>query len=131
MSNPHAAADVPAWFHNAVVSGLQFLWALGLPGTPASELATLTAQAWVDAMYSGPSAWCQELDEQRLVSAFKAAAGQAERWPTPRAVLSALPPRPHRLALPGPSLQDMPPGMREKLRSLGSRYRTPLKDAHS
>jgi hypothetical protein len=124
-----AQDDVPPWFFNAVVSGLQFMWALGLPGTPASDLATLTAQAWVQALHSAPFAWNEEQDRARLQEAFKAAASQAERWPTPRAVLNALPPRPVRAALPGPSLQAIPPSVREKMRRLGSRHTPPLKEA--
>lgn len=95
------ALDPDAWFHNGVVEGLQFLWTLGLPGTPAGELATLVATSWVQAMWD-TAAWAEEADAGRLHQAFLRTGGSADRWPTPRQVLDAMPARPRPLALPQP-----------------------------
>lgn len=95
--------SAPPWFSNQVVSGLQYLWALGLPGTPAGELAQLTATAWIDTLWHHNVRWQEALDPPRLEAAFKTAARLAERWPTPRQVLQALPDRPVVQALPAPS----------------------------
>lgn len=118
---PAPAEDKAApWFHNRVVSGLQFLWALGLPGTPASELATLTASTWVHTLWQCGRAWVEELDSYHLYEAFTAVAARAERWPTPRAVLAEMKPRAVRPALPAP-FTPAPPHIREKMRTLGRR----------
>lgn len=94
MNAPQAPDQAaPAWFHNGVVSGLQFLWALGLPGTPAAELATMTASAWVHALWHHPWRWDEEADSKRLREAFTTLAARVDRWPAPRAVLEAMPPR--------------------------------------
>lgn len=94
--------SAPAWFSNQVVSGLQYLWALGLPGTPAGELAQLTATAWIDTLWHHQVRWDEDLDPPRLEAAFKTAARMADRWPTPRQVLQALPDRLPTPALPAP-----------------------------
>ncbi len=112
--------SAPDWFHNQVVSGLQYLWALGLPGTPAGELAKLTATAWIDTLWHHAVRWDEQLDSPRLEAAFKAAARGAERWPTPRQVLQALPDRTATAALPAPFTRP-PAFMKERFPFLGKR----------
>lgn len=112
--NAEAIDQAAAWFHNRVVSGLQFLWALGLTGTPASELATLTASSWVHALWRHPVAWSEELDSYRLYEAFTTLGARVERWPAPRQVLDNMPARAPRPALPWvPATQ--PPQVRERI----------------
>ncbi len=96
MSRHNHLDDVepPTWLHNRVLDGVQFLRALGLPGTPAAEVARLTFTAWLAAIWNnGALAWNEQMDSARLYRAFEAAAAAATRWPTPREVLAAMPPR--------------------------------------
>lgn len=131
MSAPHTdLATAPDWFHNTVVSGLQFLWALGLPGTPAGELATLTAASWVQALWCHNPRWTEKPDAPRLTEAFTTVAGRAERWPTPRTVLDAMPARKQPLALPLRGT-PAPPAVREMLARLNSRLPKPKKSTTS
>lgn len=121
-------AQAPAWFHNAVLSGLQFLWALGLPGTPAGEVAALTATSWVQALWLHPLRWTEEQDLPRLTEAFTTVAARTERWPTPRNVLDALPPRPPAQALAHQGTLP-PPALRNKIAQLTGRLTQPTGDA--
>lgn len=98
MTTAHATTEpaspaAPAWFNNRILEGLQFLWALGLPGTPAAELANLTASAWIAALWQ-MQAWDEELDSYRLHEGFMTAAVRADRWPAPRTITECLGPRP-------------------------------------
>lgn len=94
--------QAPAWFHNAVVDGVQRLHVLSLQGTPAAETVTLTAQVWIDTLWHTPRRWQEARDLPRLQEAFRTIAGRAERWPAPRAVLDNLPRAPDLPQLPAP-----------------------------
>jgi hypothetical protein len=121
----NAPVAIPTWFNNRVVSGLQFMWSIGLPGTPAAELATLTATSWVEALWNAPFAWDEQADAYRIYAGFTTAAARADRWPTPRAVLDAMPSRTPRPALPLAPPKPMPQHVRERMRTLGSRRTDP------
>jgi len=86
-------ANCPDWFRNTIGRGLQELRAIGLPNTPAADIAKLTAQAWVQALWGAPRGWLSE-DSDRLLEAFRAASRRVDRWPTPNEVLSLLAARP-------------------------------------
>jgi hypothetical protein len=112
----------PNWLHNRVLDGVQFLRALGLPGTPAAEVATLTFIAWVSAIWNhGSRSWVEELDSARLYRAFESAAANAERWPTPKEVLQAMQPRQSMPAI-GHTLKAPSPEQAELLRNLRRRF---------
>lgn len=96
-------ASAPGWLLAEVAQGLQRLMLLGLPGTPASETITGTAQVWADAFAHG-RALDQRLDAPRIQAAFRAVAARVERFPPPRVVIDALPARPQPQALPAPQL---------------------------
>lgn len=115
-------APVPDWFHNRVVSGLQFLMSLGLNGTPAAEVVRLTATAWITALWEGGPAWDEQADNARLERAFMALAVKAERWPAPRALLDHLPPRAQQPRLPPPPRQGPSPEVRARLAQLSRRW---------
>lgn len=118
----NTAGDAPHWFRNRVVSGLQFLLSLGLVGTPAAELATLTATTWIAALWNSRPGWNEALDNARLEAAFMALAVDADRWPSPRALLDRLPARPQQPRLPPPPLQGPSPEVRERLARLSRRW---------
>lgn len=99
-----AHAEMPSWFRAAVGEGLQGLVVLSLPGTPAAETIALTADVWMQTLWSSPIAWDEQLDRPRLARAFVLLLRHVERWPAPKHVLDHLPPRPDRLKLAAPPL---------------------------
>lgn len=124
MKPANNATAAPDWFHNRVVEGLQFLLALGLEGTPAAEVIRLTATAWVHALWeAAPVAWQEAPDSGRLYRAFNDLAVKSHRWPSPKAVLEHMRPRPEAAALPPPRAQ-LSAEMRARLRQLGARRRS-------
>ena len=100
----HSAQPAPKWLLSAVASGLQRLMLLALPGTPAAETIEGTARAWTDAFWHCPKAWDKDLDTPRIAAAFRTIACRLERFPTPKIILDALPPRPRPPALPRPEI---------------------------
>jgi hypothetical protein len=55
---------VEDWFHNAVLSGVQRLYALNLPDRPAAEVVQLTAVTWVDVLWA-LLPWAEHLGDCR------------------------------------------------------------------
>lgn len=104
------AAETPAWMRAEVITGLQRLVALALPGQPPAETIVLTAATWCDALGLLPVAWDERQDAPRLRAAFAALLPQVERWPAPAALLRNLPARPPAPRLPAP--QASPERMR-------------------
>ena len=96
----------PQWMLNEVVTGLQQLLLLSLPGTPATETIGGAAQAWANALWYAPNAWDEELDAPRIAAAFRDIAHRLERFPTPKAILEAMPDRPPLPALPEPEISE-------------------------
>jgi hypothetical protein len=96
--------EAPAWFHNAVVEGVQMLRTLSLPSTPPAETITLTTQVWIQVLWAAKRGWVEAHDLPRLKAAFMALAAELDRWPTPKAVLASLPARPDLKKLPPPRL---------------------------
>jgi len=111
----------PTWLHNCTVSGLQALYALSLPGSPAAEVLPMTVEVWVRTLAAQPIAWTKELDEMRIAEAFVHLAGTCDRWPSPRLMLANMPPRKQPVALPPAPRQPPPPGALDRLRALSRR----------
>lgn len=78
----------------------------------------MSTQAWVATLWSAPIAWDEALDLMRLDDAFLTLALRCERWPSPRAMLEALPPRPAPLRLAPPRPSGPPAAVRDALRAL-------------
>ena len=83
----------PGWFATAIVTGIQKLAAMSLPGTPTDSALTLAGAVWVETLWARRR-WYPDTDPQRLSLAFTALAGYARRWPAPADLLDYLPPRP-------------------------------------
>lgn len=96
----------PRWMLTEVATGLQRLVLLALPGTPAMEAIEGTARAWADALWYAPKAWDRDLDAPRIAAAFRRMAHRLERFPTPKALLDAMPARPPQPALPKPKISQ-------------------------
>lgn len=99
----------PKWFNNCIVSGIQGLYALGLPGCPAAELLEATTEVWITTLWHRvPTNWDEQLDCTRLAQAFQQLALTSERWPVPAHLVKALPSRPAPIALPEPISRSGP-----------------------
>lgn len=98
--------EAPQWMLAEVADGLQRLMCLALPGTPAAETIAGTARAWADAMWYAPKAWDRDLDAPRIAAAFRGIGHRLERFPTPKALLEAMPARPPQPALPKPTISE-------------------------
>lgn len=96
----------PQWLLSEVATGLQRLVLLALPGTPAAETIEGTARAWTEAFWHAPRAWDRDLDAPRIAAAFRGIGHRLERFPTPKAILEAMPARPPRPALPEPDIGE-------------------------
>lgn len=83
-----------AWFHNAVIDGVQLLYSLALNGGPAAEVLPLTTTGWIQTLWRARGTWVQHLDTPRLQAGFVSLAGACDRWPAPRHLLDHLPARP-------------------------------------
>ncbi|MFG6462290.1 hypothetical protein ACG04Q_11980 [Roseateles sp. DXS20W] len=85
-------ATPDTWFHNAVVDGVQRLYALNLMDRPSAETVPLVAVTWVEVLWSWLP-WTEQLDAWRLPVAFRHLAASAERWPAPKQLRAHLPAR--------------------------------------
>ena len=61
--------------NNALVSGIQHMFAMRLPGHPPLDAADGTYQAWIAAFDSLPISWNDERDVPRIRQAFGAFMG--------------------------------------------------------
>ena len=80
--------------NNALVSGLQHMFAMRLPGHPPLDAADGTYQAWIAAFNSLPIAWDDRRDPQRIEQAFGILWANIDRWPTPKMLIACIPPVP-------------------------------------
>jgi hypothetical protein len=83
---------VSDWLREEVSKGIAALYLLRLPGAPAGDLLAETVGLWVAVIRNG-RAFTAAQDVPRFRRAFLALAS-AERWPTPKQLLDALPPPP-------------------------------------
>jgi hypothetical protein len=95
--------DDDRWLKNAVIDGVQLLYSLALPGSPAGEVLPLTAQGWIEVLRRC-RLWVAERDAPRLHPGFVALAGAVDRWPAPKQLLDHLP-----AVQPVAALVDVPP----------------------
>lgn len=86
------------WLLVEVATGLQKLSCLSLDRTPAAEVLSGTAQAWLEAITDG-RAWDRNRDTERVAAAFRTLARTSRRWPSPADFLDALPDVPAPLAI--------------------------------
>lgn len=113
------ATEDDRWLKNAVIDGVQLLYSLALPGSPAGEVLPLTAQGWIEVLRRCRT-WVPERDAKRLHPGFVALAGAVDRWPAPKQLLDHLPPVQAPLAL----VEAAPPisaAQRQQLQALRRR----------
>jgi hypothetical protein len=93
LSTHIRSAEPEPWFRGIVVDGLQRLFALRLEGAPAADALALTGSVWIDTLWDrqGWRIGDGYRDDERLRTAFRALAANADRWPTPAALVRHLP----------------------------------------
>jgi hypothetical protein len=92
-----------------VISRMQRLAALGLEGQPATEVLDATGRVWVQHL--------ARFSPARLRMAFDAIETNATRWPTPGAIIAALPAYEHTYTPPVPHARRIAPDPEQVLRS--------------
>lgn len=92
---------MPDACHNAVIDGLEMLYALRLSFAPNEAQIDACVDAWLVAL----SPYCQaEADAGRILQAFSRLAGEISQWPAPKALIERLPARPEPKPLPKPKI---------------------------
>lgn len=76
------------WLLVELASGLQRLACLSLDRTPAAEILTGTATAWLEALTDSRT-WDESRDTPRIRQAFTTLARTSRRWPAPAEFLTA------------------------------------------
>ena len=99
-------SQITQWFRNEVTDGVMRLLVLRLTGAPWEDEAEYTTQTWIEVLWAAPIGWDAELDTRRLRAAFTRLAGQVDRWPAPRQLLTLMPERPPRARLPKPPMSE-------------------------
>lgn len=122
--------SAPQWFEDRIRSGLQRLYTLSLPGSPAADVLAATADTWIAVLWP-PGMWQCERDLPRFNEAFRLLAGKVDRWPPPSALRECLPPAPEVKALPPPPYRASPDRIaraRAVVAELAQRWTTEPKD---
>lgn len=92
---------MPDACHNAVIDGLEMIYALRLSFAPNEAQIDACIDAWLVAL----SPYCQaEADAGRILQAFSRLAGEISQWPAPKALIERLPARPEPKPLPKPKI---------------------------
>lgn len=94
------------WFDDIILDGLTQLFSLNLEGTPASELAPITASTWSKSLWAQSINWCETLDAWRLERGFILTMGRVNRFPSPNSVLLSMPPRPELKKIEGNKISE-------------------------
>lgn len=82
--------QIPDWFNDAIVQGIQELYALSLPRTPAFKVVPATAIIWMKAL-TVRNEWDEKRDLPRLQAAFSILALDVAEWPGPKQLMACLP----------------------------------------
>lgn len=102
MTASSAESGAADWFADQVISGVQALIALHLPGGPPADTIGYTGQVWINTLWSASSDWQMERDAQRINEAFTQLSRRCDRWPAPVKLLESLPARAQPVSLPPP-----------------------------
>ena len=95
---------IPDWLRIQMITGLQKLVVLRLPGTPPEDAIPATAQVWLEAMDRPWIKWDQAQDARRVDCAWRQLYATAERWPAPKHLIDLLGNRDPPKALPAPPM---------------------------
>lgn len=92
-----AAWGAGDWVRSGIADGLRALVAMRLPGSPAAELITCTADTWHVALARAMRV--EEVDRPRLMEGFARLIAECREWPAPSMLMDRLPARPRRTAV--------------------------------
>ncbi|MEB3470125.1 hypothetical protein ROV31_05995 [Pasteurella multocida] len=92
------------WLKQTLAGGISTLMLLRLRNAPPEDAITATLQAWYKVI-THKRQWDEQLDRQRLESAFMYLAQTYDQFPTPKQLLEAMPPRKLK-ELPPPTLTE-------------------------
>lgn len=115
---------LPDALHNAVVTGVQRLLVLRLPGTPARDTIEFTALVWTDAIAARPVTWNVDRDLKRFAAAFRTLEGTSEKWPNPSMFMQCLPAIPEQLKLSPPRNYAVNAKFKELVKSMRAKTET-------
>jgi hypothetical protein len=114
---------VPPWLGEFVQDAIIKLLAMRLDGMPSHETSDLTTIAWVEIILKSQREWVQDLDLPRLKAALDIVQRRAARWPAPRDLIDAMPPRSYPRALPKPRTEAMRQAGLQALQDLRNKLR--------
>lgn len=107
------------WLREEILTGLQKLLALRLPGTPPEDAIVGTAEVWIEGIGCSRIKWDEQLDRDRVRLAFATLFRSCEYWPSPKLFLDRLGSRAPPKALPEPPLTpDERQQVKNKLRAI-------------
>lgn len=84
---------MPDWAYNQMIEGLQKLLVLRLQGAPPADTISALAAVWEEALTPHTWAFNEQLDHNRLPTAFKRVIQHTEKWVQPAQVIREIPPR--------------------------------------
>lgn len=84
---------MPDWVYNQMIDGLQKLLVLRLQGAPPADTISALAAVWEEALTPHTWPFDEQLDHNRLPTAFKRVIQHAEKWVQPAQVIREIPPR--------------------------------------
>jgi len=85
------------WLDNEIIEGIQRLLILRLKFSPALDTIDPLVDTWIAVFKAQPMQWVELVDAPRIRQAFMLCAGRCDEFPSPKTVLSFLPPRPDRM----------------------------------
>lgn len=92
---------MPDACHNAIIDGLEMLYALRLAFAPNEAQLDACIDSWLVVL----SLYVQQEDDApRILQAFTRLAGEISQWPAPKALIERLPARPEPKTLPKPKI---------------------------
>lgn len=92
------------WLGEIVKYHMQRLRLLNLDGAPAGVVMGEVTRVWAETIAACHVNANEHIDGPRLHEAFLYLMQTSERWPAPKHLLKAIPPRPQPQALPAPTI---------------------------
>lgn len=89
------------WLSDEIITGLQKLVLLRLPGAPPEDAVVGTVEVWIEAL-TYRRQWDESLDRPRIRRAFALLCGGSDSWPSPKMLVDGLGCRAPPKALPKP-----------------------------
>ena len=92
------------WILAETIRGLDRLYLMRLPGTPAATMLQPLAEEWAKSLMRNFGNPVEKVDAPRIRRSFDELIDKSDKWPSPSQFYKYLRPRPQREALPVPSI---------------------------